>query len=315
MQSLEAKCYLDSFTAVQLTDNVQPTIEIDADVVANPARQVGDKVTVIEKQDGLSGPYIIKGITRNVQFGAIKESLRLRRALLFANYNMGLPSAIMNAPAPGSVAATPNVNATAVGKTGIIKDVSIGGIAAIANGATIKGVNGNRIIPSVTGSSWSFQFDLDPTQNFDTAVYQMLYLEAPNSLSSTDLMAMRLSNWVSTDGTVIPAATISSGYTQTSTHTTGSILSGGEKAYLYSNIVFPAHANSLSPGYAQLMSTLTYQTTTGLSGAMGIGTGPSYTGSYAYFPNQKYTYGYYVIVAFNAAGAFCIQRIPFTLNS
>jgi hypothetical protein len=94
----------------------------------------------------------------------------------------------MNAPAPGSVAATPNVNATAVGKTGIIKDVSIGGIAAIANGATIKGVNGNRIIPSVTGSSWSFQFDLDPTQNFDTAVYQMLYLEAPNSLSSTDLL-------------------------------------------------------------------------------------------------------------------------------
>jgi hypothetical protein len=317
---LLVKSLLDGITASNLTDKIRPTLELTVDLVPNPARQVGDKVTLIEQTDGLSANYIIKGLTHTTQEGKLVQKARLRRSILYSNFNMGMPSAITNSPAPGTIGASPtatstSVNATVTGRTGIIKTVTIGGTTAINKGAVVKDANGFPVIPSVSGASWNFGFTIDPTQNYDTAVFQAIYLECPNTLSSTDIMAIRAGTWVSNDGATITAATIAGGYSQSYTHTTGTALAGSETAYLYGNLAFLAHPNILTPSYPAVYSNLTYLSQTNLTGQIGMGLGSAYTGSYAYLPQAKMTYGWYVIQATNAAGASQIVRVPFVLAS
>lgn len=311
LPSLTVKSYADTLTAVQLYEASQNIVEVTADVVPNPARQVGDKVTVMERKYGFSGPYIIKGIQNTIQDGGWQQQLRLRQMLLSANYNMGLPSAIVNAiPWDGS---TIPQNVTVVGKTGFIKTVSIGGTTAIQNGAIVKDASGNAVIPQIlaNGGTFGFSFTLETAQAYDSLVWQFMYLEAANSLSSTDAMVVRLPSWVSSDKNVVTAATVASGYTRTSSRTAGSALGATETAYLYSNLVYPATSFSLPSSYNQEITALSFIANTNLSGSVGVGLGPAYTGSYAYYPHQKYNYGWYVLVGFNAAGAVAFQRIPF----
>lgn len=312
---LQVKSFLDTLTAVELHDKSQPIVEINATVLANPARQVGDKVNVIERADGLSGPYIIKGITDDVKEEIWTQQLRLRSVKLFANMNLGLPSAITNGAAPGTTGDISNQKINVSGRTGIIKSVTVGGTNVIINGGIAYDANGNPLVPVLSGANWTFSFTLDSSQNYDTTVYQALFFECPNTLSSSDIMAIRLSNWLTNDGVVISAATVGSGYTQTSTHTTGTSLGSGENAYLYSNLIFPAYTNSLTPNYQAQMTSLNWLTSTGLSGSVGMGLGPSYTGSYAWLPQEKYSYGFYVAIAYNAAGATSLLRIPVVISS
>jgi hypothetical protein len=312
---LQVKSFLDSYTAVELNDKKKPILELDVTLLANPARQVGDKVTVIERAWGLSGPYIIKGLTNTVDSGVWTQEARLRAAQLYLNYNMGLPSAVTNVAAPGSIGdVSQNLNNGVSGRTSIVKSVTVNGTTAITNGGVVYDSTGNAVIPTVSGSNWTFAFTLDSTQNYDTTVYQFLYFESPNTLSSTDVMAVRLANWLTNDGVVIPAATVLAGYTQTSTHSTGTSLGAGEKAYLYSNLVFPAFTNSLPPNYSSQMTNITWLSSTGLSGSVGVGLGPNFTGSYSWTPQQKFNTGFYVIIAFNAAGATSIMRVPIFLT-
>lgn len=312
---LQVKSFLDAFTAVELHDKAQPIIEINATVLGNPARQTGDKINVVENASGLSGPYIIKGITDTVKEEIWTQQLRLRAVKLFANVNMGLPSAITNAAAPGTTSDITNQNVNVSGRTGIVKTVSIGGTEVIANGGILYDGNGNPIVPVVSGASWAFSYTLDSSQQYDTTVYQALFFECPNTLSSSDIMAIRLSNWLANDGTVISAATVGAGYTQTSTHTTGTSLGSGENAYLYGNLIYPAYTDSLSPNYQAQMTALTWVSSTGLSGSVGMGLGPAYTGSYAWLPTQKFNYGFQILLAYNSAGATSMLRIPIVLSS
>ncbi len=322
---LFVKSMLDTLTASTLMDNINPTLQIVATVPANPAREVGDKVTVIEQMNGLSGPYIIKGITRTAQEGKLTEQLRLQKAMLYANYNIGLPAAVTNTPAPGTIGSTgssasTSINATVTGRTGILDTITIGTTNAFSLGAVVKDSNGTPIIPIISGASWQFGFNIFPTQNYDTAIFQCVYLECPNTLTSDDIMVMRAGSWVANDGVTIPAATIAAGYSQSYTHTTGSQLEASETAYLYSNLVFMAHPNILPTGYAASYADLTYLSTTGLnisgeSNYVGLGYGTSYTGSYAWLPQNKMNYGWYVVIALNAAGASQMIRCPFILQS
>jgi hypothetical protein len=320
--SLFVNSMLNMMTASQLTTQSKPIVQLTVTVPPNPSRQCGDKITVIERSNGLSGPYIIKGITRTVQTGALTEQLRLQNAVLYANYNIGLPIAVTAAPAPGTIS-SPQSTVAASGATAevitssvIVTSVTIGGTQVIKNGAIVKNANGVPLIPYITGPSWSFSFNIPPANNYDTVLWQMVYFECPNTLTPTDIMVMRAGTWVSNDGTVIPGTTIGSGsgYTETYTHTTGSQLGGSETAYLYGDLVYLAHQNILPPGYASSMGTLTYLAATGLSGSIGFGYGQSYTGNYAWLPNNKINYGYYVIFAANASGASQLLRIPFTWN-
>lgn len=311
---LQVKSFLDAATAVELHDKSRAVTEINATLLANPARQVGDKVTVVERANGLSGPYIIKGLTDTIQEQIWTQTVRLSAVRLYANYNMGLASAITNGAAPGTTGDLTNQKINVSGRTGIIKSVTIGGTNVIINGGIVYDVGGNPVIPIISGGTWPFSFTLDSSQQYDTTVYQFLYFECPNTLSSTDIMAIRLQNWLTNDGLVITAATVAAGYTQTSTHTTGTALGTGERAYLYGNLVYPAFTNSLSPNYPSQMTTLSWITSTGLTGAVGAGLGPYYTGTYAYLPQAKFTYGFYAIVAYNSAGATSILRIPCVIS-
>ena len=313
---LQVKSFLDAMTAVELHDKSHTTVEINATVLANPARQTGDKVTVVERANGLSGPYIIAGITDTIAAAVWTQTLRLDAVQLYANYNMGLPSAITNGAAPGTTGDITNQKINVSGRTGIIKSVSVGGTQAIINGGQAYDANNNPVIPVISGATWDFSFTLDPSQQYDTTVFQFLFLECPNTLSSSDIMAIRLADWLSKDGTVITAATVGAGYTDSSSHTTGTSLASGESAYLYSNLVYPAFTNSLAPGYNSQMVTLDWaKYITGLSGQVGVGLGPAYTGAYAYLPQAKHNFGYFVIVAYNQAGATSLLRVPVVLSS
>ncbi len=312
---LQVKSLLDAYTAVELHNKAQPIIELDATLLANPARQVGDKVTVIERNNGLSGPYIIKGITDTIDTGTWLQECRLRQVKLFANQNMGLPSAVTNVPAPGTSGdVSQNQNAGVSGRTGIISSVSVGGTNVIANGGIVYDSSGNPVIPQISGATWDFSFTLDSSQQYDTTVYQFLFFECPNTLSSSDIMAIRLASWLSTDGTVIPAATVGAGYTQSTSHTTGTSLAAGESAYLYSNLVYPAYTNSLPPSYQTQMTSLSWLSSTGLSGSVGVGLGAAYTGSYAWLPLAKWNFGFYLCLAYSASGATSILRCPIILS-
>jgi hypothetical protein len=307
---------LNTLTASELYEQSRPTLELNLKVLPNPLLQVGDKITIQEQALGLSGPYIIKGITETIMSGAKGEmDLRVSKANIFANMNMGLPSAVSNAINQTSATMTNSL----AGKTGIISNVSINGTAAIFAGTTAKDSYGNAIVPVVVPTSnWVFSISVDPTQAYDTVLWHYIYLESQNTLTPiSDNLAFTM-NAVN-NGTIVAAATIGSGYTVAATHATGAnINTANEVAYKYSNLVLFASPMNLISGYNASFATLTNVTNAqqylGNTTQYGVGYGPSYSGAYAYVLNQKVNYGYLVVQAVNANGASTILRIPFQVQ-
>lgn len=306
---------MNTLTASELYERSKPTLELSCNIVPNYLLQVGDKVTIQEQALGLGGPYIIKGIDDAIRSGNKGEmTLRMSKAHIFANMNMGLPSAVTNAMNQTSA----NMTNSLAGKTGIISSVTINGLAAISSGTTAKDYLGNAVIPLVSPtSSWSFAVSIDPSQGYDTVMEHYVYFECANTLFTDTAMAFRMPGIVS--GTVITAATITGGYTATGTHSTGTMTNGGvESTYKYSNLVISAVASSLPAGYNGSFGTVNNVTNAqqylGSTSTYGLGLGPSYLGSYAYLPNQKQNYGYLVIQAANSNGAFSFLRVPFILQ-
>jgi hypothetical protein len=306
--------FLNSQTAARLAQSSEPTLELSCDLLPNFLRQVGDRVTIIEQNNGLSGPYIYKGITNSIgQGGAIKQSARFQKALIGANYNLGIPSAVSSAFVT-QAGTPPTVNGT----TNIVQSLAINGTAVMLNGTMLKDNFGNPILPVVTPTqTWTFSLVPFTNQNYDTVLFHYLYMECPNSLNTTDLMAVRLSNFG--DGSVIPAATIAAGTTITATHTTGTAVnvSGGEYGYQYSGIVVMASPSYVPTGYNAIYTTLTNTSTAsaylGNTTQYGVAYGPAITPG-AWWPNHKQTYAYLVLQLANAAGAVSVLRVPFIVS-
>lgn len=311
MNSFAGLSFVNMMTATRLFQYAQPILEITADLLPNPARQVGDKAYITERKSGLTGPYILKGLTDTITKGQYRQQGRFQQAKIFANFAMGLPSAISNA----TTAQTLDATAAAVsGKTGIVNQISMGGQVGFNNGAQVKDSSGNPFIPIITSLSWDFTFSILQSQNQDTYFWRYWYLETPNSLSSSDLMFVREPSFLSQDGTLIPAATIASGYSNTVNRTTGTSI-GSATAYLRSNVVMAANPTFLPSGYNAATTAITFQASTGLgTGTTGLGLGPAYTGSYAFLPQNKQNYGYFCIFLVNTAGAMQILRCPFILQ-
>jgi len=324
MSSATAISLMNTLTAAQLYKQSRNILQMTCDILPNYLLQVGDKVSIIERSIGLSGPYLILGIDDKINLGQHTMSLRMEKANIFANFNMGLPSAVANATVQ-TVLTTPQ---SLSGKTGIISQFSINGISCIKAGNIVSDQYGNAVIPIVSPSSpWVFSITVDPTQTYDTALFHFMYMECPNSLSPSashggdpltpngplsSAMVTRLIGFP--DGTVTKAATIGAGYTITPTHTTGTNI-GSEKAYIYNQIVVSGNAISLPPNYNSVTATLTNTTIAAqylnTTTQYGIGYGPVYTGNYAWLPSEKHSYAYFVLMAVNAAGATSFLRIPF----
>jgi hypothetical protein len=306
--------FMNMIAASELAQTSKPILELNCDLIPNFLRQVGDRVTIIERSNGLSGPYIYKGLTKSITpGGSAKQSARLQKATIGTNYNMGIPSAVSSAVVT-QTSTPPTVNGT----TNIIQNLTINGTAVITNGATVNDAYGNPVLPIVTPlQTWTFSVVPFTNQNFDTVFFHYIYLEALNSISSTDLMAIRGTGFA--DGSLVSAATIGAGTTITATHTTGMSMnaSGGEHAYDYSNIVLMANQAFLPSTYNALYTTLTNTsnaaTYLGATTAYGVAYGPQWN-SAAWWPQQKQTYGYFVVQASNANGACTISRVPFIVS-
>jgi hypothetical protein len=328
MSSATAISIMNTLTASQLYKHSQPTIQMTCDILPNYLLQCGDKVTIIERSIGLSGPYIILGIDDKINLGQHIMSLRLEQARIFANFNMGLPSAVANATVQ-TVLATPQ---SLAGKTGIISEFAINGRDCITAGNITTDVNGNAVIPHVSPTSaWTFAITVDPTQAYDTALFHFMYMECGNSLSPSNpllgnpmtptgplssAMAVRLPSFP--DGVIIQAATIGGGHTISPQHTSGLVLSTGQNAYIYNQIVVAGNASNMLPNYNAVTATLTntaiaaqYLNTTT---TYGIGYGPQYNGNYAWLPTEQQSYAYFCLMAVNAAGACSLLRVPFIVS-
>jgi hypothetical protein len=312
MPSATAISVLNTFTAGQLDLLDRVTLSLECNVLPNFNRQVGDKVTILERSLGISGPYIISGIQDEISLGIATQSIRFTRANIFANMSMGLPSGVTNATAQ-----TIQLNTQSIGgRTNIMNNVTINNQVAILNGATNKDSYGAAVIPVVSPTrTWTFSVTLDPTQAYDTALFHYLYAESPNTLSLSP-MAIRMSGFG--DGTIIPAATVGAGSTTIVTHTTGTALGGSESAYFYNNmivasnsIVTPSGANTIS---ATITNNAAAQLYLGTNTTYGITYGSAFTGSYAWLPNLKYNYFYLCLLAVSAQGALHFLRIPFIVS-
>ena len=300
--------YLNMIAAANLWENAQPTLELTADVLPNWLRQVGDRVTIIERSNGLSGPYTIKGITKKIASGGVAtQSLRLQKSLLGANFNIGLPSAVTNAVLNNS-ATPPTVNST----TNIFQNVTINGVTVVDTGDIARNYNGDPVIPIVSPTeTWTFGCSLFPNQNYDTVLFHYIYAESKNSLSSTDLMAIQGTGFG--DGTIIPAATVAAGHTSISTHAYGSIIGGSEHAYIYGNIVLNANPSLIPCTYAVLTSTPAAAPYLGPNWTYGVAYGSQFS-SGAWYLSGKQTVAYLVLMAANANGAVNILRLPFYIS-
>ena len=327
MSSATAISMMNTLTAAQLYKNSRNTLQLTCDILPNYLLQIGDKVTIIERAIGLSGPYIILGIDDKIHLGVHTMSLRMERANIFANFNMGLASAVSNATVQ-TVLTTPQ---SLQGKTGIVSQFAINGVATITNGNIVSDQYGNAVLPIVfPNQTWTFSITIDPTQAYDTALFHFMYMECPNTLSPSashggdpltptgplsSAMATRLTNFP--DGTITKAATIASGYTINPTHTTGTSV-GAEKTYIYNDIVINANVNNTLPSYNQVTATLTNTSNAAqylnATTTYGIGYGPVYSGNYSWLPTDKHSYAYFVIMAVNAAGATSLIRCPFLVS-
>jgi hypothetical protein len=312
MPSATGISVLNTFTASKLDLLGKPTLQLQCDVLPNFNRQVGDKVTILERSLGTSGPYIITGMQDQVSLGIASQSLQLTRANIFANMNMGLPSGVTNASVQ-----TIQLNTQSIGgRTNIMTQVQINGVSAILNGATNKDPYGNAIIPVVSPTSpWVFQVTLDPTQAYDTALFHYIYSESPNSLSLSP-MAIRMAGFG--DGTVVPAATVAAGFTASATHSTGTALGGSENAYLYNNIIVASNSIVTPSGANTISATITNGTAAALylgsTTTYGVTYGSAFTGSWAWLPNQKFNYAYLSLLAVSSSGAIAFLRIPFVIS-
>jgi hypothetical protein len=312
MPSATAISVLNTMTASQLDLLGRITLQLQCNVLPNFNRQVGDKVTILERSLGTSGPYIITGMQDEISLGMAQQTLQLTRANIFANMNMGLPSGVTNATAQ-----TIQLNTQSIGgRTNIMTQVVINGQTAILNGATNKDMYGAAIIPVVNPTQpWTFSVTIDPTQVYDTALFHYIYSESPNTLSLSP-MAIRMSGFG--DGTVIPAATIATTFTASATHSSGTALGSGETAYLYDNIIIGSNSIVTPYGANTTTATLTNSTAAalylGATTTYGITYGPSFTGSWAYLPNQKYNYNYLCVMAVNADGCLSWLRVPFVMS-
>jgi hypothetical protein len=312
MPSATAISVLNTFTASQLDLLNRVTLSLQCDVLPSFNRQVGDKITILERALGISGPYIISEIQDEVSVGIATQSIRFTRANIFANINMGLPSGITNATAQ-----TIQLNTQSIGgRTSIINNVTMNNQVAILNGATNKDQYGAAVIPVMSPTStWNFSVTLDPTQAYDTALFHYLYSEGPNSLSLSPL-AIQMTGFG--DGTVIPAATVGAGYTVSVSHASGTALGGSEHAYFYNNmivasnsIVTPSGANTQT---ATITNNAAAQLYLGATTTYGITYGTAFTGSYAWLPNSKFTYMYFCVLAVNANGAMSFLRMPWIIS-
>lgn len=312
MNSYASLSFMNMMTGSILFTMSEPILQLTVDVLPNPMRIPGNKINIVQTQTGKFSVYVIKGISDTIIGGAkYKQQLRLQKARLYNNFAMGMPSALTNDQSQQQV----DSNAAAIaGQTGLISKILIGGTQVFSGGQQVLDDNGDPVLAIVTGSSWDFEYGIEKSQAFDSYVWRFWYLEGQNSLSSTDLMVVREQNWVNNDGVKIGHSAIASGYSDTTSHTSG-VNQGNGTAYLRSNIIVAPAQQFLNQGYPADLTSITFNSNTQLATAKtGLGLGDGYTGSFAYFPASKYNYGYFCILIVNVAGAIQSIMMPFILR-
>lgn len=335
MYPSKAESFLNMMTASILAANSTPIEELRCAMRPNPLYDAGDKLLIKERRTGLSGPYILRGITETITAGKYSYEGRFEKAKIFANFQMGFPSAVVRDDmlhdvvgansTGGTVSQTISQNAAVVtGKTGPISTISIGGTECFYNGAQAKDLAGNPIIPIINNGQFAFNFSLDPTLNSDTYVWRFVYMECPNSLSAADAMVVRHKDWIGgingtessvyLDGSKIAAATVAGGFAVT-TSWSGVTLPADSLAYNYNNLLVGVPNDFLPANYKYSGASIAFADDQSATPTMlGIGLGPSYSGNYAWLPNLKQNYGYFCILCINQAGALQFIRQPFLLQ-